>query len=98
VKSEITPRAGCHKGTSNLRNIWPTDQIVIIDLKTGCVTGRIDLSGLYTPPQDEQDDSVLNGIAYLPQTRHLLVTGRWPSVRDRQPALAEAEPLAVACK
>jgi glutamine cyclotransferase len=60
-------------------NIWPTDQIVIIDPATGHVAGRIDLSGLWTPPADEQGESVLNGIAYLPETRHLLVTGKlWP--------------------
>jgi glutamine cyclotransferase len=64
-------------------NIWPTDQIVIIDPKTGRVTGWIDLSGLYTPPAAEQEDSVLNGIAYLPQTRRLLVTGKlWPGMYE----------------
>jgi glutamine cyclotransferase len=64
-------------------NIWPTDQIVIIDPKAGRVTGRIDLSGLYTPPADEAGDSVLNGIAYLRQTRHLLVTGKlWPRMYE----------------
>jgi glutamine cyclotransferase len=64
-------------------NIWPTDQIVIIDLKTGHVAGRIDLSGLYSPPADEEGDSVLNGIAYLPQTKHLLVTGKlWPRMYE----------------
>jgi len=64
-------------------NIWPTDQIVIIDPETGRVTGRIDLSGLWTPPADEQGESVLNGIAYLPETRHLLVTGKlWPRMYE----------------
>ncbi|RPJ81054.1 MAG: hypothetical protein EHM13_11080, partial [Acidobacteria bacterium] len=32
---------------------------------------------------DEQDESVLNGIAYLPQTKHLLVTGKlWPRMYE----------------
>ncbi len=63
-------------------NIWPTDQIVIIDPATGRVTGRIDMAGLW-PPADEQGDSVLNGIAYLPQTQHLLVTGKlWPRMYE----------------
>jgi glutamine cyclotransferase len=64
-------------------NIWPTDQIVILDPKTGRVTGWIDMSGLYTPPADEEGDAVLNGIAYLPQTKHLLVTGKlWPRMYE----------------
>jgi glutamine cyclotransferase len=64
-------------------NIWPTDQIVIIDPETGRLIGRIDMSGLWTPPADEQGDSVLNGIAYLPQTQHLLVTGKlWPRMYE----------------
>jgi glutamine cyclotransferase len=73
-------------------NIWPTDQIVIIDPVTGRVTGRIDLSGLWTPPADEQGESVLNGIAYLPETRHLLVTGKlWPRMYEIElvPALPQ---------
>jgi len=64
-------------------NIWPTDQIIIIDIESGRVTGRIDLSGLWTPPADEQGESVLNGIAYLPETGHLLVTGKyWPRMYE----------------
>jgi len=35
------------------------------------------------PPTDEQGESVLNGIAYLPQTQHLLVTGKlWPRMYE----------------
>jgi len=64
-------------------NVWPTDQIAIIDPKTGRVTAWIDMSGLWTPPAEEQGESVLNGIAYLPETRHLLVTGkRWPRMYE----------------
>ena len=64
-------------------NIWPADRIVIIDPETGRITGRIDLSGLWTPPADEQGESVLNGIAYLPETKHLLVTGKcWPRMYE----------------
>jgi glutamine cyclotransferase len=64
-------------------NIWQSDQIVIIDPGTGRVAGRIDLSGLWTPPADEQGDAVLNGIAYLPETKHLLVTGKlWPRMYE----------------
>jgi glutamine cyclotransferase len=64
-------------------NIWGADRIAIIDPATGRVTGWIDLSGLYPRPTDEQADDVLNGIAYLPQTKRLLVTGkRWPQLYE----------------
>ena len=64
-------------------NIWHSDRIAIIDPKNGRVTGWIDLSGLWTPPAGEQEDSVLNGIAYLSQTKHLLVTGKcWPRMYE----------------
>jgi glutamine cyclotransferase len=102
VKSGESPlRAGVPQGPAGPRiyaNIWMTDQIVIIDPETGHVTGRIDLSGLWTPPADEQGDSVLNGIAYLPETKHLLVTGKlWPRMYEIEllPALPQSrEPLA----
>ena len=62
-------------------NIWPTDQIVVIDPKTGRVTGRLDLSALYPRPDDSED--VLNGIAWLPESNHLLVTGKlWPKIYE----------------
>ena len=64
-------------------NIWRTGRIAVIDPKTGRVTGWIDLSGLSPFPPDDQDDRVLNGIAYLPQTKHLLVTGKlWPRLYE----------------
>ena len=70
-------------GPDIFANIWPTDQIAIIDPTTGHVTGWIDMSGLWTPPADEQGESVLNGVAYLPQTKHLLVTGKlWPRMYE----------------
>ncbi|MCL5279152.1 MAG: glutaminyl-peptide cyclotransferase [Planctomycetes bacterium] len=83
---ESPPRAGVPQGPAGPRiyaNIWPTDQIVIIDPATGRVTGWIDMSGLWTPPENEQGEAVLNGIAYLPQTKHLLVTGKlWPRMYE----------------
>jgi glutaminyl-peptide cyclotransferase len=64
-------------------NVWQTDRIALIDPQTGRVTGWIDLSGLWTPPADEAEEAVLNGIAYLPQTKHLLVTGKlWPRMYE----------------
>ena len=62
-------------------NVWPTDEIVIIDPKTGRVTGRLGLSTLYPRPADSE--AVLNGIAWIPESKHLLVTGKlWPKVYE----------------
>ncbi len=64
-------------------NVWPTDRIAIIDAKTGRVTGWLDLATLH--PQSATDDAedVLNGIAYLPDSKHLLVTGKlWPKLYE----------------
>ncbi len=64
-------------------NIWTTDTIVIIDPKTGKVTGEINLSGLsgtILQNQREQID-VLNGIAWNPVTDKIYVTGKlWPKI------------------
>ncbi|MEN6332693.1 MAG: glutaminyl-peptide cyclotransferase [Phycisphaerales bacterium] len=62
-------------------NVWPTDEIVVIDPRTGQVTGRLDMSALYPRPEDSED--VLNGIAWIPETGHLLVTGKlWPKIYE----------------
>ncbi|MEI6274548.1 MAG: glutaminyl-peptide cyclotransferase [Prolixibacteraceae bacterium] len=64
-------------------NIWTTDNIVIIDPKTGKVTGEVNLSGLsgsIIQSQREQMD-VLNGIAWNPVTDKIYVTGKlWPKL------------------
>lgn len=63
-------------------NIWTTNVIVRIDPKSGEVKGIMDLSALaqqaqVTNPQAE----VLNGIAWHPKTRTMLVTGKfWPFI------------------
>jgi len=63
-------------------NILPTDYIAIIAPRTGRITGWIDLRGLYSPPPSASG-SILNGIAYIPETRHLLVTGKlWPKIYE----------------
>jgi glutamine cyclotransferase len=62
-------------------NVWKTDLIARIDPLTGKVVGWIDLEGLLPPAQrgtDEQD-AVLNGIAWDSKARRLFVTGKlWP--------------------
>jgi len=64
-------------------NIWTTDDIVIIDPKTGKVVGKVNLTGLsgsIVESQPEQID-VLNGIAWNPVTDKIYVTGKlWPKL------------------
>ena len=63
-----------------LANIWQTHRIAKISLKTGEVTGWIDLSGLLDPREAVGTD-VLNGIAYDAAGDRLFVTGKlWPKV------------------
>jgi glutaminyl-peptide cyclotransferase len=81
---ESPPRAGAPQGKGLIyATVWQTDRIAIIDPQTGRVTGWIDLAGLWTPPAAEREDCVLNGIAYLPRSKHLLVTGKcWPRMYE----------------
>jgi glutaminyl-peptide cyclotransferase len=57
-------------------NVWQTDQIIEIDIKTGSVVGTVDASGLR--PADAVPDAVLNGIARLPGNTWLLTGKLWP--------------------
>lgn len=62
-------------------NIWQTDLIVRISPETGNVTGLIDLTGLLSAEDRTLATDVLNGIAYLPTTDQLFVTGKkWPKL------------------
>lgn len=62
-------------------NIWGSDRIVIIDPKTGEVTGSIDLTGLLPADQRLPGTDVLNGIAVNPANGDIWVTGkRWPAL------------------
>ena len=64
-------------------NVLSFDYIAIIDPATGNVTGWIDLRNLYTPSPATPSDAVLNGIAYLPDNKRLLVTGKlWPRIYE----------------
>jgi glutamine cyclotransferase len=61
-------------------NVWMTDTIVRIDMKTGQVTATMDASGLLTPAERLGTD-VLNGIAYDPADQTFLITGKlWPKL------------------
>lgn len=62
-------------------NVWGTSSIVRIDPATGEVTGVADLSALERrlPPEEARRIDVLNGIAWWPERRSFLVTGKlWP--------------------
>jgi glutaminyl-peptide cyclotransferase len=63
-------------------NVWQNNHIARIDAKTGEVTAWIDASGLLDPSEAAGAD-VLNGIAEMANTGHLLVTGKlWPHVYE----------------
>jgi glutamine cyclotransferase len=62
-------------------NVWQTDRIAVIDLRTGRVGAWIDLTGLLKPEDRTGDEDVLNGIAYDAQKDRLFVTGKyWPKL------------------
>jgi glutamine cyclotransferase len=65
-------------------NVWMTNDIVKIDPKSGQVVGKISLTGLkdgvlkINPNAQET-----NGIAYNPETKKVLVTGKmWPKIYE----------------
>ncbi len=62
-------------------NVWQTDQIVVIDARSGRVKAAIDASPLWDRLSGVADPgAVLNGIAYDPARDLFLLTGKlWPS-------------------
>jgi glutamine cyclotransferase len=65
-------------GTAVFANVWQDNHIARIDAKSGEVTAWIDASGLLDPSEAAAAE-VLNGIAEMGTTGHLLVTGKlWP--------------------
>jgi glutaminyl-peptide cyclotransferase len=67
-------------------NVWLSDTIVRIDPSTGDVTGVIDASGLLGATERPQDEeAVLNGIAYDATAETFLLTGKlWPALFEVQ--------------
>ncbi len=64
-------------------NLWTLDDIVRIDPASGEVTARIDASPLHQEMAEKGAgaDAVLNGIAWRPETRTFLLTGKlWPTL------------------
>lgn len=64
----------CSDGTV-LANVWMTDEIVRIDPSTGEVTAIYDAAELERP-RPNNPDAVLNGIAALPDSENVLLTGK----------------------
>ena len=62
-------------------NVWQTNDIVIIDPKTGHVTAQLDMNGLLKPADKSGNEDVLNGIAYDSTNKRILITGKnWPKL------------------
>jgi len=66
-------------------NVWHTDRIAVIVPQTGQVEAWIDLASLKShfavPLDGDQQDDVLNGIAFDAHSGHLYVTGKhWPKL------------------
>ncbi|HCN85206.1 MAG TPA: glutamine cyclotransferase, partial [Sphingobacteriaceae bacterium] len=58
-------------------NIFTTDDIIVIDPKTGVVLQKIDLSSLYPDKtKNNPNADVLNGIAWDAAGKRLFVTGK----------------------
>ncbi|MGC1378884.1 MAG: glutaminyl-peptide cyclotransferase [Anaerolineales bacterium] len=64
-------------------NIWLTDKIVQIDPQTGEILGWVDLTGLRPEATKQNNDAVLNGIAYDPANDRLFVAGKlWDTLYE----------------
>lgn len=65
-------------------NLYQTENILVIDAKTGAVLQKIDMSGLWPESQrpagvDYKYDKVFNGIAWDAKGKRMFVTGKkWP--------------------
>jgi glutamine cyclotransferase len=66
-------------------NVYQTDDILVINPKTGAVEQKIDMQNLYPeserPAGRDWGNNVLNGIAYDAATKRIFVTGKkWPKM------------------
>lgn len=67
-------------GPAVYANVWRRNEIVRIDPNSGHVTASIDARGLLSR-EEANRAGVLNGIAYKPDTKTFLLTGKlWPTV------------------
>ncbi len=64
-----------------LANVWHSNKIARIEPESGKVIGWIDLTGLLKPGEVNDEDAVLNGIAFDESSGRLVVTGKmWPKL------------------
>lgn len=62
-------------------NVWGSDRIAVIDPDSGRVTAWVDLAGILRPALRRGTEDVLNGIAHVPDSDRLFVTGKyWPAL------------------
>jgi glutamine cyclotransferase len=62
-------------------NVWHVDRIARIDPQTGRIVGWIDMRGLLSPGEVQDEEAVVNGIAYDESTGRMFVTGKlWPKL------------------
>lgn len=62
-------------------NIWHADRIARIDPQTGRILGWIDLTGLLSRGEVQDEEAVLNGIAYDETNGRLFASGKlWPKL------------------
>ena len=80
-----------------LANVWPTSVLVRLDPNSGQVLGWLDLGPLRARQGPVSEEAVPNGIAYDPEGRRLIFTGKlWARMYEVRPqgpgcgALAEA--------
>lgn len=67
-------------------NIWYEDRIARISPENGAVLGWVDLRHIY-PQKLRYKESVMNGIAYDPETKRIFITGKnWPKLFEIQVA------------
>ncbi len=68
-------------GGKILANVWYSDSLFLINLRTGHVDQVVDASTLVKRSGRKSLDDVLNGVAYDPQTKDFYLTGKnWPKV------------------
>lgn len=64
-------------------NVWQTNRIVQIDIKSGKVVGNLNMEGIR--PTNIENENVLNGIAFQPTENAFYVTGKnWPTLTKIQ--------------
>jgi glutamine cyclotransferase len=62
-------------------NVWHADRVAIINPDSGRVKAWLDLRGLLQPGDVQDEEAVLNGIAYDAASDRLFVTGKlWPKM------------------